>query len=641
MATKDKKSKSPAAPAKLPAPPAPQGQHRFVRYCFILAMSGLVLLAWLSLLSFSPTDQPSGQKYPPEVHNAAGVIGSYLAWFLRYWVGGGAYMGLLFASVATFILILGGQIKDLPWRIAGTLLLVAATSSAAHLVRPGAAGDPFHAAAGILGMGLGSLLKAHLGSWGAWIVVVVSLCTGMMLAADNLVLRLPGLGKKAWQNRPQLPDVLTALKAAPQPQTVPAADKTIVTLKPRPTPATKAAEPAAITAVAGPARAAEVPLVERPAPAPLRPVPVPAPRVQVPRPAPKPAKADKKKDDYILPSADLLAKPTQNYSREQDAQAQIKQAVLQQTLDDFNVAAQVVGYQTGPVITLFELSLSAGVKVSQVQSLANDIARALAVPGVRVVSPLPNKDTIGIEVPNMDKEIVRIRSLMDLAPEAEGEMALPLYLGKNAGGEAIVADLSRMPHMLIAGTTGSGKSVCINTIIMSLLMTRRPEDVRLILVDPKMVEMAAFEEVPHLLCPIVHEMPKAESILEWAATKMDERYELLKECNVKNIAGFNKLTAKEIYERLGIESEEEKATATTHLPYYVIIVDELADLIMTSTKEVEGHIIRIAQKARAVGIHLILATQRPSANVVTGLIKSNMPCRISFRVASRQESRIV
>ncbi|MCE5326359.1 MAG: DNA translocase FtsK 4TM domain-containing protein, partial [Planctomycetaceae bacterium] len=368
MATKDKKSKVSAPPARPTPRPEVQGQHRFVRYCFILALSGLVLLAWLSLLSFSPTDQPSGQKYPPEVNNAAGVIGSYVAYFLRYWVGGGAYMGLLFASVAAFILILGGQIKDLPWRIAGTLLLVAATSSAAHLARPGAAGDPFHAAAGVLGMGLGSLLKAHLGSWGAWIAVVVSLCTGMMLAADNLVLRLPGLGKKAWQNRPQLPDVLGALKTQ-EPLAVPAGDKTIVTLKPRPTPARPSAEPAAIAAVARPASTVpEIPLVERPAPvAPVRPAPAPAPapRVQVPRPAPKPAKVDKRKDDYILPSADLLAKPTQNYSREQDAQAQIKQAVLQQTLDDFNVAAQVVGYQTGPVITLFELSLSAGVKVSQ------------------------------------------------------------------------------------------------------------------------------------------------------------------------------------------------------------------------------------------------------------------------------------
>jgi S-DNA-T family DNA segregation ATPase FtsK/SpoIIIE len=281
------------------------------------------------------------------------------------------------------------------------------------------------------------------------------------------------------------------------------------------------------------------------------------------------------------------------------------------------------------------------VKVSQVSNLSTDIARALAVTGVRVVSPLPGRDTIGVEVPNMEKEIVRIRELMALAPEAEKKMRLPLYFGKDVAGDPIVEDLTTMPHMLIAGTTGSGKSVCINSIVMTILMTRRPDDVGLILVDPKMVEMAAFEEIPHLLCPIVNDMRKAEDILEWAAMKMDERYELLKEAGVKNVAGFNRLSAEEIYERFGVESEEEKARVPVHLPYYIIIVDELADLIMTSSKEVENYIIRISQKARAVGIHLILATQRPSVNVVTGLIKSNMPCRISFRVASRQESRIV
>jgi S-DNA-T family DNA segregation ATPase FtsK/SpoIIIE len=344
---------------------------------------------------------------------------------------------------------------------------------------------------------------------------------------------------------------------------------------------------------------------------------------------------------FRLPSSDLLADPSGGYLQSQEQQALVKRAVLGQTLIDFNVAAEVVGHMTGPVITLFELSLAPGVKVAQIASLATDIARALAVPGVRVVSPIPGKDTVGIEVPNLEKEIVRIKELMNMAPNAHKKMFLPLYLGKDASGGAIVADLGRMPHMLIAGTTGSGKSVCINSIIMSMLLTRTPEDVRFILVDPKMVEMAAFESLPHLLCPIVNDMRRAEDILEWAATKMDERYEILKEACVKNIGEYNRLPKDELYKRFGCESDEERKAIGLKMPYYVIIIDELADLIMTSSKEVEGHIIRIAQKARAVGIHLILATQRPSVNVVTGLIKSNMPCRISFRVASRQESRIV
>jgi S-DNA-T family DNA segregation ATPase FtsK/SpoIIIE len=228
-----------------------------------------------------------------------------------------------------------------------------------------------------------------------------------------------------------------------------------------------------------------------------------------------------------------------------------------------------------------------------------------------------------------------------MASKKVKEMHLPLYLGKDAGGDPIIHDLARMPHMLIAGTTGSGKSVCINAIIMSLLMTRRPDEIGFILVDPKMVEMAAFEDVGHLLCPIVNDMRKAEGMLEWAATKMDERYDLLREAGVRNIADFNALGQEELYKRLGVDTEEDKARIPTKLKYFIIIIDELADLMMTSSKEVENYIIRIAQKARAVGIHLILATQRPSANVVTGLIKSNMPCRVSFRVASKQESRIV
>jgi S-DNA-T family DNA segregation ATPase FtsK/SpoIIIE len=357
-------------------------------------------------------------------------------------------------------------------------------------------------------------------------------------------------------------------------------------------------------------------------------------------------KSDDKDDrdkaaEFVLPSSDLLADPKGGYIESQEVQAAQKRLVLQQTLNDFNIQAEVVGHMTGPVITLFELSLAPGVKVSAISNLANDIARSLAVPGVRVVSPLPGRDTVGVEVPNLDKEIVRLKELMALAPQADAKMHLPLYLGKDAGGNPIVADLAQMPHLLIAGTTGSGKSVCINSILVALLMTRMPRDVRFILVDPKMVEMAAFERMPHLLCPIVNDMRRAEDVLEWAAVRMDERYELLKDAGVKNIAGFNRLTPDEIYARFGVETDEERAKVPTHLPYYVIIVDELADLIMTSSKEVEGHIIRIAQKARAVGIHMILATQRPSVNVVTGLIKSNMPCRISFRVATRQESRIV
>jgi S-DNA-T family DNA segregation ATPase FtsK/SpoIIIE len=220
-------------------------------------------------------------------------------------------------------------------------------------------------------------------------------------------------------------------------------------------------------------------------------------------------------------------------------------------------------------------------------------------------------------------------------------MHIPLFLGKNSSGDALISDLAAMPHLLIAGTTGSGKSVCINSIIASILMTRRPDEIEMILIDPKMVEMAIFESLPHLMCPTITETRRAEQILEWATTKMDERYELLAEAKVRNIASYNKLTWEEIKERFNPSTPDEEAKIPKKLAHIVIIIDELADLMMTSAKEVEAYIVRIAQKSRAVGIHLIVATQRPQATVVTGLIKANMPSRIGFRVAARMDSRII
>jgi S-DNA-T family DNA segregation ATPase FtsK/SpoIIIE len=290
---------------------------------------------------------------------------------------------------------------------------------------------------------------------------------------------------------------------------------------------------------------------------------------------------------------------------------------------------------------MFELELAAGVKVSQIAALANDMARALGVGAVRVVAPLPGKHTIGIEVPNSEKEKVRVRDLMELAGSRPAKMQIPLFLGKDSAGEALVSDLTAMPHLLIAGTTGSGKSVCINSIISGILLTKRPDEVKLILIDPKMVEMTAFNTIPHLMSPIVTETKRAVQILEWATMKMDERYALLAEARVKNIAEYNNLGEQEIIERFGPDSEEEQAKIPKKLPYVVIIIDELADLMMTAAKEIEAYIVRLAQKSRAIGIHIVLATQRPQATVVTGLIKSNMPTRIGFRVAARMDSRII
>jgi len=342
---------------------------------------------------------------------------------------------------------------------------------------------------------------------------------------------------------------------------------------------------------------------------------------------------------YQFPPLSLLENPEENYNAELEAYVREQAESLEGALQQYGIKGEVVGIDSGPVVTLFQVRLAPGTKVSSVTSVSSDIARAMRSVNIRIVANTEGSDTVGIEVPNRKKEKVRIKELMTTS-EATARMKLPLFLGKDASGNPLVTDLASLPHLLIAGTTGSGKSVCMNAIIMGFLYTQKPSDMKLVLVDPKMVELSQFKDIPHLMCPVVTDMSKAAAILEWAVQKMDERYELLAEAGCRDIAAYNSLGWDELKERFRPQSELEEARIPKKLPYMVYIVDELADLIMTN-KEVEGSIVRIAQKARAVGIHLILATQRPQANVVTGLIKSNMPGRVSFKVASGMDSRIV
>jgi S-DNA-T family DNA segregation ATPase FtsK/SpoIIIE len=274
-------------------------------------------------------------------------------------------------------------------------------------------------------------------------------------------------------------------------------------------------------------------------------------------------------------------------------------------------------------------------------SLADDLAIALAVPSVRIVAPIPGKTTVGIEVPNDRRGMVRLGEVITGVQEQNKDFRIPLFLGKDVKGMPLAFDLADMPHLLIAGRTGTGKSVCLNAMILSILMTKRPDEVKMILIDPKMVELSQFKKIPHLMNPVVTDMKKAESILSWACDKMDERYGYLARAGVRNVQAYNQLGPEEIYERMRPEDADEQKRIPTFMPYIVIIADEMADLMMTAAKEVEQHIVRLAQKARAAGIHLILATQRPTVDVITGLIKANMPARIGFQVTSRNDSRVI
>lgn len=349
----------------------------------------------------------------------------------------------------------------------------------------------------------------------------------------------------------------------------------------------------------------------------------------------------KQESAYKLPPPDLLEKP--DFKGHEDDWDQITQRaqVLKNTLGQFNVKSEVVEIERGPVITMYELELAPGTKVGKVVGLSDDLAIALKAPSVRVVAPLMGKSSIGIEVPNVQRKTVVLRELLDASEEVRKKMSIPLLIGKDVAGSPVISDLAAMPHLLIAGTTGSGKSVCLNSVILSILFMRHPHEVQLLLVDPKMVEFSLFREIPHLISPVVTDMKKASAVLEWAVNKMEERYALLASVGVKHINGYNRLGMPEIKRRLNPDGDANLEDVPFYLPHVVIVVDELADLMMVASKEVEGSVIRLSQKSRAVGIHLILATQRPSVDVITGLIKSNLPSRISFYVASKVDSRTI
>ncbi len=354
-----------------------------------------------------------------------------------------------------------------------------------------------------------------------------------------------------------------------------------------------------------------------------------------------------------LPSVELLD-PVPEYTESFSEQA-LKDLsfLLEQRLQEFGVSVKVESVQPGPVVTRFEILPAPGVKVSQINNLAKDLARVLSVKSVRVVDVIPGKSVVGIEIPNEEREMVSFREVVSSENFQKAKSPLTVALGKDIAGQTVVADIAKMPHLLIAGTTGSGKSVGVNSMILSLLYKSTPDEVRLIMIDPKMLELSVYEGIPHLLTPVVTDMNEAANALRWCVFEMDRRYQLMAKLGVRNIAGYNakvngaikdgKPIIDPLYQQaanFGHELGEQPPTLEA-LPFIVVVVDEFADMIMVVGKEVEQLISRIAQKARAAGIHLVLATQRPSVNVITGLIKANIPTRISFMVNTKIDSRTI
>ena len=346
-------------------------------------------------------------------------------------------------------------------------------------------------------------------------------------------------------------------------------------------------------------------------------------------------------DQYVYPSIDLLAEG--DYYDADDISDEVRRRgeELERVCRNYKIELKVVDIQTGPVLTLYEVELQKGLRVKALHNLASDLEIAMRAPHVRIVSPIPGKNTVGIELPNRSRQLVRLREVMETCAKEAQTMDIPIFLGKDVVGAPMIADLAKLPHLLIAGRTGTGKSVCLNSIIMSIIMTKSPAEVRLLMIDPKMVELSPYKSIPHLMHPVVVDMQKAEALLEWAVEQMEERYRIFARVGVRKISEFNKLTPEMIRRRLRSEDEDEWEAFPKSMPSIVIVADEMADLIMTSGKDVERHIVRLAQKSRAVGIHLVLATQRPSVKVITGNIKANLPTRISFKVASNVDARTV
>ena len=627
----------------------------------LLALGLLALTIFLasSLLSYHPADPPSTLVYPEQTTtlNICGRSGALVSRVLFDALGLGAFYLLFSVAVVDSLLLARREIDQPLLRFAGWLLSLVGVTTLVAMAAPQFSPGPVIGSGGYLGAVGRALMERNFANVGAYILTLSMIVGGLLLCTDYLLVRLFALtvGSPARGLGRGLVRVTTAYTGFALRKVVPAT-------KPKELKRDDLGIPIRIAGRGAEQKDAdddtdeqadETPAVESeaaeseesPAASPASPLRVHKPRKshrdEVIEELDAATVTDGSPADYKLPSIDLLLEAETFCFDEQEKDVRRKATILEKTFTNFGFNVRVVEIQTGPVIAQFEVELEAGLRLSKITSLADDLAIALRVPSVRIVAPIPGKNTVGIEVPNTERQLVRLREVIEEANGKASKMRIPIFLGKDVAGNPMVIDLATLPHLLIAGRTGTGKSVCLNSMIVSMLMTRRPDEVRMLMIDPKMVELSPYKRLPHLMHPVVTDMRKAEAILGWAVEKMEERYQILARAGVRHITSYNQLGEEELMERMQPESDEDRRQIPTHMPFIVIIADEIADLMMTAAKEVETHIIRLAQKSRAVGIHLVLATQKPTVDVITGLIKSNLPARVAFQVASRTDSRVV
>jgi DNA segregation ATPase FtsK/SpoIIIE, S-DNA-T family len=624
-----------ATSAAEPATPNPRRQ-RLVRDIAMIMIAPFLLYLLVTLFTFSPSDpgwSHSGSVTAP-LHNAGGRVGAFLADVLLYLCGYVAFVLPFILGAIAWIALFGmdtdgdGEADLGPaLRLVGIVAFLIAATGLLHL-KVGAMVGFSAGSGGILGRLVGDALVSGFGMIGgnlfliALLLIAVTLATGLswLVVMDKIgewALKLPPLLSQTFRKRTQQASEWQAARAMREEreevrkvETEKRAKREPVKIEPPPAPVVEKSERAK--------REQQIPLFNV-------------------------------ADGSGIPPLSLLDDPKPQPKGYDEDTLETLSRQIEFKLKDFRIDAQVVGAYPGPVITRFEIEPAPGVKVSQISSLDKDIARGLSVKSVRVVDVIPGKSVIGLETPNTKREMIYLSELLRSKEYDKSASPLTLALGKDIAGRPTVADLARMPHLLVAGTTGSGKSVAVNAMVLSLLYKASAKDVRMLMIDPKMLELSVYQGIPHLLAPVVTDMKEAANGLRWCVAEMERRYKLMSAVGVRNLAGFNK-KVKDAQDagqpmldplfRANPDLQEAPPTLEP-MPFIVVFIDEFADMMMIVGKKVEELIARLAQKARAAGIHLILATQRPSVDVITGLIKANIPTRIAFQVSSKIDSRTI
>lgn len=592
-----------------------------------LALAGYLLL---SLWTYQPADPGWSTTGTDDlIVNSGGIVGAWLADALLFGFGFPAYLSPLMLAFSGWLLFSWGNTEDETesavhfWvlKAIGLAMALASASGLSTLSFVEYAGLLPLGAGGVLGNVVGHGFESIFGASGTTLLLLAILLTGVtlftglswLMVADRLGAGALFVMFYAARWMRELKTNLSARHARQQREQTfkEQNDKIKERKKIRVEPVLQTTEPSKREE-----KERQVPLFETP-------------------------------DEPGMPALALLDMPQASIGSYSEEVLQALSHQVELKLKDFGVEVQVVEVQPGPVVTRFELQPAAGIKVSRISGLAKDLARALSVSSVRIVEVIPGKPVVGLEIPNEHRETVRLREILGGSDYEKSKSPLVMALGKDIAGRPVVANLEKMPHLLVAGTTGSGKSVGINAMILSLLYKATPQEVRMIMIDPKMLELSIYEDIPHLLTPVVTDMKEAANALRWCVAEMERRYPLMAAMGVRNIAGFNKKVQEAIDRGEPIVDptvdvvDGEPAPTLEPLPFIVVVIDELADMMMVVGKKVEELIARLAQKARASGIHLILATQRPSVDVITGLIKANIPTRIAFQVSSRIDSRTI